>query len=230
MIPLQDTVQSRGIPLMTWGLILVNGLVFIYELTLSPEQLELLIAERGMTPARLGTDPEAYWTVLTSMFMHGDWLHFIGNMWMLYLFGDNVEDRMGSVRYFVFYMLCGLASSAAHIVVDPSSEVPSIGASGAIAGVLGAYLVLFPTARVITLVPVFIIPFLFEIPAIIFLGFWFVSQLWSGVLSLVNPTAYGGIAWWAHIGGFLAGIGLVYVFRQSRKRKREYYADEYWPW
>jgi membrane associated rhomboid family serine protease len=151
-------------------------------------------------------------------------------MWVLYLFGDNVEDRMGSVRYFVFYLLCGLAAEAAHIATNSSSPVPTLGASGAIAGVLGAYFVLFPTARVITLVPVFIIPFLFEIPAIIFLGFWFVSQLLSGVLSLGNSTAYGGIAWWAHIGGFLAGVALVYLFRQPRKRQRGYYADEYWPW
>ena len=183
-----------------------------------------------MTPARLGVDPDAYWTVLTSMFLHGDWLHFVGNMWMLYLFGDNVEDRIGSVRYLVFYLVCGLAAEAAHIATDPTSPVPTLGASGAIAGVMGAYFLMFPTARVITLVPVFIIPFLFEIPAVFFLGLWFLTQLWSGTLSLVGPTAYGGIAWWAHIGGFVAGVALVYLFRQPRKRRREYYADEYWPW
>jgi membrane associated rhomboid family serine protease len=230
MIPLQDTVQSRGIPLVTWGLILLNGLVFLYELTLSPEQLELLFAELGTTSARLGAEPGAYWTLLTSMFLHGEWLHFISNMWVLYLFGDNVEDRMGSVRYFVFYLLCGLVAEGAHIATDPSSPMPTLGASGAIAGVLGAYFVLFPTARVITLVPIFIIPFLFEIPAVFFLGFWFVSQLWSGTLGLANPEAYGGIAWWAHVGGFVAGVGLVYLFKRPDERRQDYYADEYWPW
>ena len=137
MIPLQDTVQARGVPLVTWGIILLNGLVFLYELSLPPEQLEYLIAQLGMVPARLGADPDSYWTVLTCMFLHGGWMHFIGNMWVLFLFGDAVEDRMGPARYLVFYLLCGLAAGLTHYFTKLSSEVPTVGSSGAIAGVLG---------------------------------------------------------------------------------------------
>jgi membrane associated rhomboid family serine protease len=230
MFPLKDTVQSRGVPVMTWGIILLNALVFLYELSLPPEQLERLIAALGMVPARLGYEPEAYWTLLTCMFLHGGWMHFIGNMWMLYLFGDNVEDRMGPGRYLAFYLLCGLAAGLTHYVTNLGSPVPSIGASGAIAGVLGAYFLLFPTARVITLVILVIFPLFIEIPAVVFLGIWFASQLYSGALSLVSQASYEGVAWWAHVGGFVAGMALLPVFKKSRKQYRRYYADEYWPW
>jgi membrane associated rhomboid family serine protease len=162
--------------------------------------------------------------------LHGGWLHLIGNMWVLYLFGDNVEDRMGPARYLAFYLLCGLAASLTHYAINPGSTVPTIGASGAISGVLGAYLLLFPTARVITLVPVFIIPFFFEIPAVVYLGFWFVMQLFSGTLSLAGTESSEGVAWWAHVGGFVTGMALLPVFKKSRKQYRHYYADEYWPW
>jgi membrane associated rhomboid family serine protease len=164
------------------------------------------------------------------MFLHGGWLHLIGNMWVLYLFGDNVEDRMGPARYLAFYLLCGLAASLTHYAINPGSTVPTLGASGAISGVLGAYLLLFPTARVITLVPVFIIPFFFEIPAVVYLGFWFVMQLFSGTLSLAGAEPPEGVAWWAHVGGFVTGMALLPVFKKSRKQYRHYYADEYWPW
>lgn len=230
MFPLQDTVQSRSVPLMTWGIILLNGLVFLYELSLPPDRLEALVTAMGMIPARLGADPTAYWTLFTCMFLHGGWTHFIGNMWMLYLFGDNVEDRMGPLRYLAFYLLCGLAAGLTHYFADPTSEMPTVGASGAIAGVLGAYFVLFPTARVITVVFLLIFPFFFEIPAVIFLGFWFVSQLLSGTLSVVSPESYQGVAWWAHVGGFVAGMILLPVFKKSPKEYRPYYPDEYRPW
>jgi membrane associated rhomboid family serine protease len=197
---------------------------------LPPQQLEYLLAMLGMVPARLEADPAAYSTLFTCMFLHGGWMHFIGNMWMLYLFGDNVEDRMGSARYLIFYLLCGLAASVTHCVINPGSEVPTIGASGAIAGVLGAYFVLFPTARVITLVPVFFFPLLFEIPAVFYLGLWFVSQVFSGTLSLGSTEASEGVAWWAHVGGFVVGMALLPLFKKSRLRYRRYYADEYWPW
>jgi membrane associated rhomboid family serine protease len=230
MIPIQDTVPSRSVPLATWGLILLNGLVFLQELALPPDRLERLVALLGMVPARLGRDPDAWWTLLTCMFLHGGWTHFVGNMWTLYLFGDNVEDRMGSARFLVFYLLCGLAASLTHVLTDPSSSIPTVGASGAIAGVLGAYFLLFPTARVITLVPVLFWPFIVEVPAVFYLGIWFVSQLFSGTLALIGPGYYEGVAWWAHVGGFVAGLALLPVFKKPRRQYRRAYPDEYWPW
>jgi membrane associated rhomboid family serine protease len=232
MIPIKDTVRSRDLPLVTWGIILLNGLVFLYELSLPPEHLEALVAALGMVPARLGADPRACWTLLTCMFLHGGWLHFLGNMWMLYLFGDAVEDRMGPARYLVFYLLCGLAAGLTHYVTNPASWIPTIGASGAIAGVLGAYVVLFPTAQVLTLVPVLFFPFIIQIPAVFYLGVWFVSQLFSGTLSLLSTEhdEGAGVAFWAHVGGFVAGMVLLPLFKKSRKQYRRYYADEYRPW
>jgi membrane associated rhomboid family serine protease len=211
-------------------LILLNGLVFLQELALPPERLEQVVALLGMVPTRLGHDPEAWWTLLTCMFLHGGWMHFVGNMWTLYLFGDNVEDRMGSARFLVFYLLCGLAAGLTHVLTDPNSLIPTIGASGAIAGVLGAYFVLFPTARIITLVPILFMPFIVEIPAIFYLGVWFMSQLFSGTLALIGPGYYEGVAWWAHVGGFVAGLALLPVFKKPRRQYRRSYADEYWPW
>jgi membrane associated rhomboid family serine protease len=230
MFPLQDTVPSRSVPLMTWTIILINGIAILYELSLSSEQLEQFLETLGMVPARLAIDSDAYLTLFTCMFLHGSWMHFIGNMWMLYLFGDNVEDRMGPGRYLIFYLLCGLAAGVTHYLTNYGSTVPTIGASGAIAGVLGAYFVLFPTARVITLVPILFIPLFFEIPAIVFLGIWFVSQLFSGTLSLLSTQDYGGVAWWAHVGGFVAGIILLPLFKKSREQYRPDYPDEYRPW
>jgi membrane associated rhomboid family serine protease len=230
MFPIQDTIHSRSVPLVTWAIILINGLIFFYEVSLPPEQLETFAAALGLVPARLRTDLDAYVTMFTCMFLHGGWTHFIGNMWMLYLFGDNVEDRMGSGRFLTFYLLCGLAASAAHYITDTTSDVPTIGASGAIAGVLGAYFLLFPMARVLTLVPVLIFPFFFEMPAMFFIGVWFISQLFSGTLSLMSTQFYSPVAWWAHIGGFLAGMALMPLFVQSRTRYRRDFADEYWAW
>jgi membrane associated rhomboid family serine protease len=164
------------------------------------------------------------------MFLHGGWTHFIGNMWVLYLFGDAVEDRMGPARYLVFYLLCGLAAGLTHYFTNPLSSVPTVGASGAIAGVMGAYLVLFPKAQVFTLIPILFIPFFVQIPAVVFLGIWFASQLVSGTLSLVSQPSYEGVAWWAHVGGFVAGIVLLPLFKKSPEQYRRFYADEYWPW
>jgi membrane associated rhomboid family serine protease len=230
MIPLKDTIQSRSTPWVTWAIILVNGIVFLFELSLSPEQLERLVALFGMTPARLQVDPMAYSTLLTCMFLHGGWMHFVGNMWMFYLFGDNVEDRMGPVQFLIFYLLCGLAAGLTHYATNAGSTVPTVGASGAIAGVLGAYFVLFPQARVITLVPILFIPLLFEIPAVIFLGIWFVGQLLNGTISLAGGPYVQNVAWWAHIGGFVAGLVLLPLFKKSQENYRRRYADEYWPY
>jgi membrane associated rhomboid family serine protease len=230
MIPLKDTVQSRSVPLVTWVIILFNGLVFLYELSLPPGRLEAFVSGLGMAPARLRADPGAWPTLLTCMFLHGGWMHFIGNMWVLYLFGDAVEDRMGPARYLGFYLLCGLAASLTHFIINPTSTVPTLGASGAIAGVMGAYFVLFPTARVLTLIPILFIPFIVEIPAVFYLGIWFGSQLLSGTLSLLSTQYYEGVAWWAHVGGFVAGMVLLPLFKKSPKQYRSNYPDEYWPW
>ncbi len=155
-----------------------------------------------------------------TMFLHGGWMHLIGNMWFLYLFGDNVEDAMGHIRFLVFYLVSGIAATLAHIVFHPLSPIPVVGASGAISGVVGAYLVMFPTARVLTLVPIFFfIVDIVVLPALIFIGLWFLFQFWSGLLSLAVPHM-GGVAWWAHIGGFLAGLVLAPLMRERRKPAR----------
>jgi membrane associated rhomboid family serine protease len=230
MIPLFDTLPSRGVPIVTWILIGLNSLAFFYELSLTPRELEVFLRLVGMVPAQIAADPTALWTMLTSMFFHGGWLHFLGNMWTLYLFGDNVEDRLGPVHYLLFYLLCGLAAGWAQFAAQPDSPLPAIGASGAIAGVLGAYFAMFPTARVITLVPVFFVPLFFEVPAVVYLGVWFLTQLFSGVLSLGGAPQIGGVAWWAHIGGFVAGLLLLPVMKLPAAQYRDYHADEYWPW
>ncbi len=233
MIPLQDTIPRRTTPFVTWSLIAVNSLIFLYETSLPPELLERFVYTFGVVPARYTTAywPEqgiSYWPFLTNMFLHGGWMHLIGNMWTLWIFGDNVEDRLGRGRYLLFYVVCGLAASMTHVVFNMSSEVPAIGASGAIAGVMGAYFVMFPHSRVITLVPIFFWPFFFEIPAVIYLGFWFLTQLFSGTFAVMAPQVGGGIAWWAHIGGFVGGVLLLPLLRR-RKDYRPYYPDE-WVW
>jgi membrane associated rhomboid family serine protease len=230
MFPLQDTIPSRGVPLVTWTIILINALAFFYELSLPPDELQRFVFFIGFVPARFAVDPAAFPTLITCMFLHGGWAHFIGNMWMLYLFGDNVEERMGAIRYLIFYLLCGIGAGLAHYFMNPASELPSLGASGAIAGVLGAYFRLFPTARVITLVLIIFWPLFIEIPAVIFIGIWFISQLFSGTIALLGPQYVAGVAWWAHVGGFLAGILLVSLFTPRESERLPFYADEYRPW
>jgi membrane associated rhomboid family serine protease len=216
MIPLYDTLHSRRFPLVNWLLIGVNALVFLYELTLSPAGLERLTFTWGLIPAVLMAQPATAWiTILTSMFLHGGWFHILSNMWVLFIFGDNVEDRLGGARYLIFYLLSGVAAALMETFILPGSGVPMIGASGAIAGVLGAYLILYPRARVASLVPILFIFTIIEIPASIFLLFWFVSQLFSGWLAL-GGAAGSGIAWWAHVGGFVFGMATVGLFAQRR--------------
>lgn len=231
MLPLTDTVRSRSFPVVNWSLIAVNVFLFFFTLSLGP-YADRFVRLFGVVPVRLLNHPGLgqFLTIFTSMFLHGGWAHLFSNMLALYIFGDNVEDRMGSGRYLLFYLLCGVIAAAVHIYFNPLSTVPTIGASGAISGVLGAYIVLFPTARVITLVPLFFLPWFIEIPAIFYLGFWFVSQLLNGMLAIVtNVQAFGGVAWWAHVGGFVAGLLLVRLFI-SRRYYRRYYVDEYYPW
>lgn len=226
MFPLRDTIPSRRPPLVMWLLVLLNALVFAHELRLPERGIELFFERYGVVPARLRLDwaallaaPDAYLGLVTSMFLHGGWLHVLGNLWTLSIFGDNVEDRMGPLRFLVFYALCGVVAGAAHVYFSPDSSVPTIGASGAISGVMGAYFVLFPRAKVITLIPVLFYPLFVELPAFVFLGLWFASQLLSGTLSMVAPEAAGGIAFLAHVGGFVAGVALHWFFlRPARGR------------
>jgi membrane associated rhomboid family serine protease len=161
------------------------------------------------------------------MFLHGGWMHIIGNMWTLWIFGDNVEDRMGPLRFVLFYLLCGLAAGVTHWLTNPDSTIPTVGASGAIAGVLGAYFFLYPHARIIAMVPIFFWPFFFELPAITYLGFWILSQIFSGTLSLALPKDVGGVAWWAHVGGFIAGAALHRLFVKRRRSMRRLEPDEW---
>lgn len=210
MIPLRDTIPHHGPPVMTWTLIAMNVAVFWFQIALSPGRLEVFLTELGIVPARFleSFGIEEALTILTSMFLHGGWLHLIGNMWTLWIFGDNVEDRLGRARFVVFYLGCGVAAAAVHIALWPASRIPTIGASGAIAGVMGAYLVFFPYSRVITLIPILFFFHIIEVPAYFFLAFWFLLQLFSGLASLsVRDTVLAhGVAWWAHIGGFAAGL------------------------
>lgn len=214
MFPLYDTVRSHRFPFVNFILIAVNVLVFLYEVQLTPAALQAFIFEWGVIPADVVRDPAAAWrTVFASMFLHGGWFHIINNMWVLFIFGDNVEAGMGSVRYLVFYLLSGVAAVVLQTYTLPSSTVPMIGASGAIAGVLGAYLILFPRSRIASLVPILFIFTIIEIPAVLFLVFWFVSQLYSGLFAMQGGGG-SGIAWWAHIGGFIFGVMMVFFFRR----------------
>ncbi len=221
MIPLYDTLHSRRFPLVNWMLIGVNVLVFLYELSLSPAALDRLTRMWGLVPVQLLAHPASLWvTIFTSMFLHGGWFHILSNMWVLFIFGDNVEDRLGGTRYLIFYLLSGVAAALLDVFILPNSPVPTIGASGAIAGVLGAYLVLYPRAKIASLVPILFIFTIIDIPAFLFLPIWFVSQLFSGWLTLQGTAAAGGVAWWAHVGGFLFGMVAVWVLAP----RRSYYA------
>ena len=213
MLPLYDTVRSHKFPLINLLLIVSNILAFLYEQQLSPTVLEHFIFTWGLVPAHLISNPATAWiTIFTAMFLHGSWIHLLGNMWFLYIFGDNIEARLGGARYLVFYLLSGVAAVFLQTYILPSSDVPMIGASGAVAGVLGAYLILFPHSRIASLVPILFIFTIIEIPAVIFLLFWFALQLYSGLFAIQGSSG-SGIAWWAHVGGFLFGIIMVFFFR-----------------
>jgi membrane associated rhomboid family serine protease len=211
-------------------IIIANVLAFFYELSLGP-YLERFMLHYGVVPAAVfsWTRSDVPLTAVlvpffTSMFLHGGWLHLIGNMWYLWIFGDNVEDRLGHFTYLIFYLLCGLGAGVVHTVLNYQTSVPSIGASGAIAGVLGAYLVSYPHARVLTLIPIFVFMQVIEIPALIVLGLWFLMQFFYGAASLGAATANtGGVAWWAHVGGFVIGMLLVLLFPRKDRPVYEYY-------
>ena len=220
---------------MVWTLLILNGIVFMLELSLPERNLEQVFYLFGLVPKRfthpawaqyVGFPIHTYWPFLTHMFLHAGWLHILGNMWVLWIFGDNVEDRMGPARFLAFYLLCGLVAGATQMFASPNATVPSVGASGAIAGVMGAYLFLFPKARVVTFFPVLILPLFFELPAVFYLVFWFVLQLFSGALALAQPNHVGGIAFWAHVGGFVSGVALHRLFLIRQVRRRRFEADE----
>jgi membrane associated rhomboid family serine protease len=222
MIPLRDVIPSRTTPVVTITLIVLNTLVFLYQLALGPE-INAFVREYGLVPAQFSVV-----ALFTSMFLHGGLLHFGGNMLYLWIFGDNVEDRMGHGRFVVFYLLCGAAAALAQTYMQPDSFVPMVGASGAIAGVMGGYFVLYPRSRIVTLVPIFVFIQLIELPAIFFLGVWFLMQFVSGVGSIASATGgepAGGVAFWAHVAGFVAGVGAVLVFRKPERQRVEWWND-----
>ncbi|MBW1982212.1 MAG: rhomboid family intramembrane serine protease [Deltaproteobacteria bacterium] len=210
MIPLHDTIESRNYPVVNVSIIAANVLVYWWQVG-SGSELAQIIYTYGLVPARYSMPaiasyfslPEQVFSFFSYMFLHGGFWHLLGNMWSLYIFGDNVEDRLGSVKYLVFYLLCGVASGLFHVAINYHSQVPTIGASGAIAGVMGAYFLLYPHSRILTLIPIFFLPYFIEIPAFVFLGFWFLFQFFSAAGTVAGG---GGIAWWAHVGGFLFGI------------------------
>jgi len=226
MIPLRDTIRSKNYPVVNTAIIIVNIAAFFLELS-KGDQLRQFIFTYGLVPARYTipsmasyfTTGQQAFSFLSFMFIHGGFLHLLGNMWSLYIFGDNVEDRLGSSRYLLFYLLCGFTSGLAHLVINWHSQVPTIGASGAIAGVMGAYMISFPRSRILTLIPMFIFFPLVEVPAVFFLGVWFIFQF----LNAASTAGQGGIAWWAHIGGFIFGIiflRLFLLFRESSVSKK----------
>ena len=222
MIPLRDVIPSRTTPYITITIIGLNALAWLFELSLPHDNLNEFLAQFGVVPAYF-----SWPTLITSMFLHGSWSHVIGNMWYLWIFGDNVEDRVGHGRFILFDLLCGIAAGLGQVAVDPGSMLPTIGASGAIAGVMGAYFVLYPHSRVLTLIPWIFIQIV-ELPAIFLLGFWFLMQLFSAGTVAVTSASHGsgGVAFAAHVVGFVVGAGGVFVFRNRQLdpwERQQYY-------
>jgi membrane associated rhomboid family serine protease len=219
MIPLRDVIPSRTKPVITISLIVINVLIFLFQASLSDGAQEAFVYAFGLVPAYF-----SFATVFTSMFVHGGFAHLIGNMLFLWIFGDNVEDRLGHGRYLTFYFLCGFLAAMSQLFLDPDSTVPMVGASGAIAGVMGAYLVLYPHSRVLMLFPFPV--FLFELPATIFLGMWFFVQFLNGIGQLPvfqQDQISGGVAFWAHVMGFITGLVLVVFMRRPERTRVEWW-------
>ena len=224
MFPIRDDAPRYTTPYVNYFLLAMNVVIFVMVWLTGPANFQRIVEVFGFRPAVVvgflhgvqGLNAAtAFLPLLTSMFLHGGWLHLILNMWFLWIFGDNVEDTLGAVRYLLFYLLCGLAAALTQFASQPDSAVPMLGASGAIAGVLGAYAVLFPRARVLTLVPIFFFIRIMELPAVLILGYWFLLQIVSGSLEAATAT-HGGTAIWAHVGGFLAGMILILVMRPRK--------------
>jgi len=232
MFPIRDTLPSRSTPIVTYLLIGLNAVVFWFQISLPERALEAVMFRYGLVPASFfhpypGTSLAALlvpW--ITHMFLHGGWLHLIGNMWTLWIFGDNVEDRMGKLNFLIFYLLCGLAAATTQAFLHPAARVPMVGASGAISGVMGAYLILCRGSWIVLMIPIFFWPFFFAIPAALYLVYWFFLQWIAGTVSLAAGSA-GGVAWWAHIGGFLFGV-LFHPFFASGRRRGHYPRNYCW--
>ncbi|PYV55574.1 MAG: rhomboid family intramembrane serine protease [Acidobacteria bacterium] len=234
MIPIRDDQPRFSTPYLNYFIIGLNVIAFLFELSIgsnNPRALNAFIDEFGVVPSYFTHALEGnahaslaagLLSILTSMFLHGSWLHIIGNMWALYIFGDNIEDRLGHGTYLAFYLICGFAASFTHILLNLGSNVPSVGASGAIAGVMGAYFVLYPRSRVLTIVPLIVFFTFWWLPAWIVLGYWFIVQFFSGAATSIAYTnqSTGGVAFWAHVGGFVAGILLIKIFPQRKGRNR----------
>lgn len=214
MIPIRDTIRSSRFPVVNWLIIIANVFVFCLEYFLPSNLSQQLVSTFALTPANVSlAQPATLLPFFTHMFLHGSWYHLISNMWFLMIFGDNIEDRLGSTRYLLFYLLGGLSAALLQFFFSPTLDVPTLGASGAIAAVMGAYFVLYPASRVVTFIPIFFFGGFIRLPAIIYLGVWFVMQLFSGFSSFViGAGAADGIAWWAHVGGFLFGMLFVRAF------------------
>jgi membrane associated rhomboid family serine protease len=229
MIPIRTTAPTRYPAFVTWALIAVNCFVFFLQLGLTPAELEEFLLRFALIPARYSLQsaltPEDFIPFITMMFLHGGWLHLIMNMWMLWLFGPAVEDRLGHSRFLLFFLGCGIAAALAQMASDPYSVIPALGASGAIAGVLGCTMALFPLSRVIVVVPILFLPLFFEVHAVVFIGLWFVLQVLQGAISLLSPSE-GGVAWWAHIGGFLTGLLIGPMLHRPERGYRIYQPDE----
>jgi membrane associated rhomboid family serine protease len=225
MIPIRDRNPSGTFPVVTISIIVLNALVFIYELSLG-HRLDFFLFEFGVIPLKVLSSSDipnttlagTYLPFLTYMFLHGGFIHLIGNMWYLWIFGDNIEDKLGRFRFVLFYLACGVGSAFVHVFLNSQSGIPCVGASGAIAGVLGAYMISFPRARVLVVIPLFIIWQLIELPAIFVLGFWFLIQFFNGAAAISSIEGGAGIAWWAHIGGFVLGIILIKIFPKPHRR------------
>jgi membrane associated rhomboid family serine protease len=236
MIPLRDSNPSGSPPVVTMVLIALNLIIWFYQVSLG-RAVDQFVIEYGLIPLRFamsyrldgGVLDNAAVPLFSSIFMHGGWLHVIGNMWFLWIFGDNVEDRLGHVRFLVFYLLCGIGASLAHILFNPASRIPTIGASGAISGVLGAYLVSFPYARIHTLFIIFFFIRFIEIPAFLFLVVWFLFQFLSGASQIGVYQDTGGVAYWAHMGGFVIGVILIWIFPKSSRFRDRSSDDEDYP-
>ncbi len=237
MIPIRDTVASRRPPVAVYALLGVNVLLFLAQ-SLMPDRAMLgfidLFAVHpdrffGAGDGPLTSMPVVAGTLVTSQYLHGGLLHLLGNLWTLWIFGDNVEDRMGSARFLLFYTLCGILAGAAHLLSDSASPIPTLGASGSIAGVMGAYLFLFPRAKVLLMVPIIVTPFFFTTSAVVFLGAWFALQSVLGTFNSIAGEEVSGVAYWAHIGGFLAGAALFRLFLLPTSHRRRLFPDEQGP-